>query len=73
MNVMDWVPRYTENDCETRGAGLYEPSPAWSALILQVPAPMKETIEPEITHTLLELLSIENVTVSPDVELAATL
>ena len=46
--------------------------PAWLALITQVPAPVNDTVEPEIEQTDAALASIVNVTARPEVAVAVT-
>src|SRR5690349_5264582 len=67
VNAMVCVPRATAKLCCTCGAGSHPASPAWSALITQVPAPWKLTVEPVIEHTAPALASIANVTGRPEV------
>ena len=54
----------------TRGAGAQVVSPAWSASMTQVPAPVNVTIPPEIVQTEVAETSIVNVTGRPEVAVA---
>ena len=47
--------------------------PAWLASITQVPAPMNDTVEPEIEHTEAADASMVKATVRPDDAVAVTL
>src|SRR6185295_10016852 len=69
---MVWSCLVTANDCCTCDAGFQLASPAWLALMTQVPAPMNDTVEPAIVHTVLAEASMVNVTVSPEVAVAVT-
>ena len=71
MKVIVWG-FFTGTICWACGAGAYVASPAWSASIVHVPAPMNDTVEPEIVHTELEDASIVNVTARLDVAVAVT-
>ena len=62
----------TPNDCCARAAAAYVPLPGWSALIVQVPVPTKDTDEPDTVQTPALDESAEKTTPSPEVALAAT-
>src|SRR3954447_1139438 len=72
VNVIVWLPLTTGNDCCTCGAALKLALPAWLASMTQVPAPMNDTVEPEIEHTDVAVASIVNVTGRPEVAVAVT-
>src|SRR6185295_4148261 len=72
VKVIVWFCLTTGNDCCTCGAGFQLASPGWFALITQVPAPMNDTVEPEIVHTVLADASIVKITARPEVAFAVT-
>jgi hypothetical protein len=64
--VMTGGGAVTVKDCVACSAGSYSPLPAWFASIVQVPAPMKLTVEPEIVQVEVVDASIVRVTSSFD-------
>jgi hypothetical protein len=62
----------TVNDCCTCGAAWYVPLPAWFALIVQVPAPTNDTVEPLIVQTPALAAAIVKVTARPELAVAET-
>ena len=66
VNWIDCDVGPTAKDCCVCGAAANSSSPSWLASIVQVPPPMKLTVEPEIVHTELLAGSIVNVTGLPD-------
>ena len=60
------------NDCCTCAATLYAPLPAWSALIVHVPASTNATVAPVTVQMPALLGAAANVTVRPDVAVADT-
>jgi hypothetical protein len=63
----------TWRDCCACGAGSYAPLPAWLASIVQVPEPVKLTVEPESVHTVALVASIESATGRFELASAVTL
>ena len=72
VKLIVWAAFPTVNDCCTRGAGANVASPAWSASITHVPAPMNDTVRPAIVHTLAPVASMVNVTGRPELAVALT-
>jgi hypothetical protein len=67
-NVIDWDAAVTENVCGTGVAANQVASPAWLAVIVQLPIPMTCTRLPAITQTPLAA----NVTGNPELAVADT-
>ena len=50
-NVTVWLALLTVSVCETSGAALNVASPAWLAVMVEVPAPTMVTVPPETVAT----------------------
>jgi hypothetical protein len=66
--VMTGGGAVTVKDCVACNAGSYSPLPAWFASMVQVPALMRLTVDPEIVQVELVDASIVKVTGSFDVD-----